>query len=59
MKEKQLQIFITHIQVFHWFGNIEFVHGGNNDGRGGEKEEEKEENNVDDKAADPPGESSN
>lgn len=49
---------VTHIQVLHWFGNIELVHCGDDDSRGGEEEEEEEEDNVDDQAADPPGKSS-
>lgn len=56
--ESSFKMFNTHIQVLHWFGNIELVHGGDDDSRGGEEEEEEEEDNVDDKAADPPGESS-
>lgn len=48
----------THIQKLHRFGDIEFVHCGNDDGGGGEKEKQDEEDNVDDEASDPPGESS-
>lgn len=38
----------THIEILHWFSNIELVHGGDDDRWGGEEEEQEEEDDVDD-----------
>lgn len=45
----------SYIEIFNRFGDIELVHGGDDDGRCGEEEEQDEEDAVDDEAADPPG----
>lgn len=48
----------THIEVLHWFGNIELVHSGNDNGWSGKEEEKEEKDAVDDKATRPPWDSS-
>lgn len=47
-----------HIEVLHRLGDVELVHGGDDDGRGCEEEEQNEEDHIDDQAAQPPDEAS-
>lgn len=49
---------VTHVEVLDRLGDVELVHGGDDDGRGCEEEEEEEEDTVDDEASQPPGEPS-
>lgn len=46
---------ISYIEILDRLGDVELVHGGDDDGWRGEEEEQDEEDAVDDEAADPPG----
>lgn len=41
-------------QALHRFGDVELVHGVDDDGRSGEEEEQQEEEDVEENAAEPP-----
>lgn len=45
----------SYIQILDGLGDVELVHGGNDDCGRGEEEEQNEEDAVDDKTTDPPG----
>lgn len=45
---------VTHIQCTDGFGDIELVHGGQDDGGRGQEKEPHEENEVDAQPLDPP-----
>lgn len=55
MSDEDLLTLDSYVEIFNRFGDIELVHGGDDDGRCGEEEEQDEEDAVDDEAADPPG----
>lgn len=55
MSDEDLLTVDSYIEILNRFGDIELVHGGDDDGRCGEEEEQDEEDAVDDEAADPPG----
>lgn len=52
MKDSNLA---PYIEKLHRFGDVELVHGGDDDGRCGEEEQQDEQDAVDDEAAYPPG----